>query len=66
MFLAEFLASLDCPSGKSRVYMETDVERWWNDRGRRTEVMGEKHYIAWVVGEWMGMGRWWNGADRGN
>jgi hypothetical protein len=40
--------------------METDVERWWNDRGRRTEVMGEKHYIAWVVGEWMGMEHWWN------
>jgi len=28
-------------------------------------VLGEKHYIAWVVGEGMGMGNWWNGTDRG-
>jgi len=27
--------------------------------------LGEKHYIAWVVGEWMGMERWWNDTDRG-
>jgi hypothetical protein len=25
-----------------------------------TEVLGEKHYTALVVGEWMGMERWWN------
>jgi len=31
----------------------------------KTEVLGEKHYIAWVVGEWMGMGHWWNDTDRG-
>ena len=31
-----------------------------------TEVLGEKHYIEWVVGEWMGMEHWWNGTDRGN
>ena len=30
-----------------------------------TEVLGEKHYIVWVVGEWMGMEHWWNGTDRG-
>jgi hypothetical protein len=28
--------------------------------------LGEKHYTALVVGEWMGMERWWNGTDRGN
>ena len=31
-----------------------------------TEVLGEKHYIAWVVGECMGMERRWDGTDRGN
>jgi len=31
----------------------------------KTEVLGEKHYIAWVVGEWMGMEHWWNGTDKG-
>ena len=31
-----------------------------------TEVLGEKHYIAWVVGGWIGMEQWWNGTDRGN
>ena len=30
-----------------------------------TEVLGGKHYIARVVGEWMGMEHWWNGTDRG-
>jgi hypothetical protein len=25
-----------------------------------TEVLGEKHYTALVVGEWMSMERWWN------
>ena len=30
-----------------------------------TEVLGGKHYIAWVVGECMGMEHWWNGTDRG-
>jgi hypothetical protein len=27
--------------------------------------MGEKHYTALVVGELMGMERWWNDTDRG-
>jgi len=36
------------------------VEWYW--RGK-TEVLGEKHYIAWVVVEWMGMKHWWNGTD---
>ena len=31
-----------------------------------TEVLGEKHYIAWVVDGWMSMEQWWNGTDRGN
>jgi len=39
---------------------------WWNGTDGKTDVLGEKHYIAWVVGEWMGMERWWNGTDRGN
>jgi hypothetical protein len=30
-----------------------------------TEVLGQKHYTALVVGEWMGMVRWWNDTDRG-
>ena len=39
------------------------VEWYWQGK---TEVLGEKHYIVWVVGEWMGMEHWWNGTDRGN
>jgi hypothetical protein len=31
-----------------------------------TEVLGEKHYTASVVYEWMSMEHWWNGTDRGN
>jgi len=38
------------------------VEWYWQGK---TEVLGEKYYIAWVVGEWMGMVRWWNDTDRG-
>jgi len=38
------------------------VEWYWQGK---IEVLGEKHYIAWVVGEWMGMEHWWNGTDRG-
>jgi len=41
----------------------TLVEWYWQGK---TEVQGEKHYIAWVVGEWMGMEHWWNDTDRGN
>ena len=30
------------------------MERWWNDTDRgKSEVLGEKHYIAWVVDGWM-------------
>jgi hypothetical protein len=32
----------------------------------KTEVLGEKHYTAWVVDEWMNMERWWNDTDREN
>ena len=39
------------------------VEWYWQGK---TEVQGGKHYIAWVVGEWMGMEHWWNNTDRGN
>jgi len=31
-----------------------------------TEVLGEKHYTAWVVDGWMSMEHWWNDTDRGN
>ena len=30
-----------------------------------TEVVGEKHYTAWVVDERMNMDEWWNDTDRG-
>ena len=33
------------------------VEWYWQGK---TEVLGEKYYIAWVVGEWMDMEHWWN------
>ena len=39
------------------------VEWYWQGK---TEVLGEKHYTAWVVDEWMSMEQWWNGTDRGN
>jgi len=38
------------------------VEWYWQ---RKTEVLGEKHYIVWVVGEWMGMEHRWNDTERG-
>ena len=31
-----------------------------------TELLGGKHYTAWVVDEWMSMEHWWNDTDRGN
>ena len=42
--------------------------RWMNEYGAvvewywqgKTEVLGEKHYTAWVVDEWMSMEQWWN------
>jgi len=45
--------------------------RWlWSTAGMiltgGTEVLGEKHYTAWVVDGWMSMEQWWNGTDRGN
>jgi len=48
--------------------------RWMNEYGAmvewywqgNTEVLGEKHYKAWVVDEWMSMEQWWNDTDRGN
>ena len=39
------------------------MEEWyWQGK---TEVLGEKHYTAWVVDEWMSMEQWWNDTDRG-
>ena len=47
--------------------------RWMNEYGAmlewywqgKTEVLGEKHYTAWVVDGWMSMEQWRNGTDRG-
>jgi len=36
----------------------------WYQQGK-SEVLGGKHYIAWVVDEWMSMEQWWNDTDRG-
>jgi len=33
-------------------------------RQRKTEVMEEKHYTAWVVDGWMSVEQWWNDTDR--
>ena len=30
----------------------------------KTEVLGEKHYTAWVVDGWMSVEQWWNNTDR--
>ena len=38
------------------------VEWYWQGK---TEVLGEKHYTAWVVDGWMSVEQWWNGTDRG-
>ena len=38
------------------------VEWYWQGE---TEVLGEKHYTASVVDEWMSMEQWWNDTDRG-
>ena len=38
------------------------VEWYWQGK---TEVLGEKHYKAWVVDGWMSMEQWWNDTDRG-
>ena len=37
------------------------VEWYWQGK---TEVLGEKHYTAWVVDGWMSVEQWWNGTDR--
>jgi hypothetical protein len=47
--------------------------RWMNEYGAmadwysqgKTEVLGEEHYTACVVDEWMSMEQWWNDTDRG-
>ena len=38
------------------------VEWYWHGK---TEVLGEKHYTAWVVDGWMSMEPWWNDTDMG-
>jgi len=48
--------------------------RWMNEYGAivewywqvKPEVLGEKHYTAWVVDEWVSMEQWWNDTHRGN
>jgi len=37
----------------------------WHWQGK-SEVLGEKLFTAWVVGEWMGMEHLWNNSVRGN
>ena len=47
--------------------------RWMNEYGAmvewylqgKTEILGEKHYTAWVVNGWMSMEQWGNDTDRG-
>ena len=65
------LTGENCSSGRETLYSVGG--RWmieygalveWSWQGK-AEVLGERHYIAWVVGEWMGMGHRWNGTDRG-
>ena len=41
------------------------VEHCWNGTDRVTEVLGEKHCLAWVEGELMCVVQWWNGTERG-
>ena len=42
------------------------MEQCWNDTDRGNgEVLGEKHYRAWVVDERMSVEQWWNDTDRG-
>jgi len=38
------------------------VEWYWQGD---TELLGEKHYKIWVVGERMGMEKWRNVTERG-
>ena len=46
--------------------------RWMNEYGAmvewywqgKTEVLGEKHYTAWEVDDWMSMEQRWNDTDR--
>ena len=52
-------------TGREKLY--TVGGRWMNGYGTlvewywqgKPEVLGKKHYIVWVVGEWMGMEHWW-------
>ena len=47
--------------------------RWMNEYGAMMEwywqwinvVLGEKHYTATVVDEWMSKEQWWNDSDSG-
>ena len=38
------------------------VEWYWQGK---TELVGGKHFTAWVVDGWMIMEQWWNDTDRG-
>jgi len=41
----------------------TMVEWYWQGK---PEVLGEKHYTAWVVDWWMRLEQWWNDTDKEN
>jgi hypothetical protein len=62
--------------GKLKYWEKNIIQRlrqmneWlWNIGGMiptgKTGVLGDKHYTAWVVEDWMNMGHWWNDTDRG-
>jgi len=56
-----------------RKTLESVGGRWMNGYGamvewywqRKTEVLREKHYTAWVIDGWKGMEQWWNDTDKG-
>ena len=67
----------DTDGGKLKYWKRNIIQRErqvnelvWNIGGMvltgETEVLGEKHYTAWVVDVWMSMEQWWNDTDRGN
>jgi len=53
-----------CRVGRRWMNVYWALVEWY--RQGKPEVLGEKHYVAWVVDEWMGMEHWWNGTDRRN
>jgi len=37
----------------------------WMTLIEETEILGEKHFRAWVVVDWMSIGQWGNDTDIG-